>query len=179
MSTRKIEDLRFCDIVIVMDENQIEMIIQGIAFDPCTQKPVILLQSRTDSSILPLELSPFEANAILVNLKGIRTPRLLTHDLFAFFMRRHSFAVTGLLIYGRDENKYKAKLEYAQGRKVHTLDVRPSDGIALALQFNAPIFAYDYLVLTQPEDLQPYRDPDHLPPESLYIDAEGSEQKLM
>ena len=59
------------------------------------------------------------------------------------------------------------------------LDVRPSDGIALAIQFKAPIYSYNYLVVSQPENLYPYSDPDHLPPESLYINAEDGDHHFM
>jgi hypothetical protein len=162
-----------------MEESLIEMVIQGIAFNSVSKTPVILLQSKIDNSILPIELGAFEANAILLNLKGIETPRMLTHDLFAHFMRRHGFQVTRLLIYSRDGQKYKAKLVYRRGRRSSMLDVRPSDGIALSLQFRAPIFAYGYLVVSQPEELTAYSDPDRLPPESLYIDADSGSQSYM
>ena len=116
-----------------MVNNLVELSIQGIAYNAATKTPVILLHTKSDHFVLPIEVGPFEANTILVRLKGIETPRMLTHALFASFMKRHRFKVERLLIFSREKKNYKAKLQYRKGRRTYMMDVRPSDGIALSI----------------------------------------------
>ena len=162
-----------------MKKSVVRLTIQGIALDSSAEMPVILLKPPENSHVLPLRLGPFEANAILLMLKNIHPPRSLTHDLFATFMKQNGYIVSSLLIYGRDRDRYKAKLYYRRRRRTKELEVRPSDGLVLALHFGAPVYTYDYLLSVLPEQLDAYRDPRHLPPDSMYISMENANTHLM
>jgi bifunctional DNase/RNase len=65
----------------------------------------------------------------------------MTHDLFFQFMQKHRFSIKKLVLSSGREGKITARLFYGRGAFPYTLDVRPSDGIALALRSKSPILA--------------------------------------
>ena len=162
-----------------MERNVVLLTIQGIALDSNAEMPVILLKPSDKKYVLPIKLGPFEANAIVLMLKNIHPPRSLTHDLFAEFMKQNGYTVSSLCIYGREQERYMAKLYYKKRRRIKELEVRPSDGIVLALHFGAPVYTYDHLLSVLPEKLDAYRDPQHLPPDSMYISMENANSHMM
>lgn len=73
------------------------------------------------------------------------------------------------------EDKYLARLRYSKGLRRYTVDVRPSDGIALALRLGAPILGDPQLLTiaegeTVPEDSELYSS------EILYLEPEYREK---
>jgi bifunctional DNase/RNase len=59
----------------------IKMTVRGIALDPLTNMPIIILKDADDKRALPIWVGIFEANAIALELEKISTPRPMTHDL--------------------------------------------------------------------------------------------------
>ncbi len=129
-----------------MSEMLVRLSIKGIALDNQEDVPVVILEDSRHLRVLPVPVGPFEANAIIVMLKGIRTPRMLTHELFANFMMENRFTVTKLILSGKRDSGYKAAMFYRRGRKNRLLEVRPSDGIALTLQFHNPVYTEEHLL---------------------------------
>ncbi len=162
-----------------MSENLIRLSIKGIVLDSESDVPFVLLEDRHHMRVLPVSVGPFEANAIIVLLKKIRTPRMLTHELFAHFMVENKFTVTKLVILSDREDRYKATLFYKRGRKSRLLDIRPSDGIALTLQFQAPIYAPDYLLYPKETAYSRFISPLTEQEDPLYIERENSDRTLM
>ena len=73
-------------------------------------------------------------------------PRPLTHDLFLDLMAKYAITVSSLNIDSVDDGVFYAHLELSSGHDVDYLDCRPSDGIAVALRANAPIFVDEELL---------------------------------
>lgn len=115
-------------------------------FDDETQLPVVVLKEKNGSRSLPVWIGPSEASAILLEIEKIKTPRPMTHDLFFQFMKKHRFSIKKLELSHEREAKIAARLFYGRRGFPYSIDVRPSDGIALAVRSKAPIFAAERLV---------------------------------
>jgi uncharacterized protein len=139
---------------------QVEMRIQGLMLDPITQGPLIVLRDPRTDSKLPIWVGAFEANAIATEMERIRMPRPSTHDLLRDVIRELGARLTKVVITDLQDNVFFATLflETATGPK--QIDARPSDAIALALRWDAPIYAAeDVIQAAQNIDLtQGYKD---------------------
>jgi hypothetical protein len=139
---------------------QVEMRIQGLMLDPITQGPLIVLRDPRTDSKLPIWVGAFEANAIATEMERIRMPRPSTHDLLRDVIRELGARLTKVVITDLQDNVFFATLflETAAGPK--QIDARPSDAIALALRWDAPIYAAeDVIQAAQSIDLtQGYKD---------------------
>src|SRR4026207_1644079 len=59
----------------------LEMKVKGLALDPLSNMPMIILRDEEEKRSLPIWVGLFEANAIALELEKIPTPRPMTHDL--------------------------------------------------------------------------------------------------
>ena len=139
---------------------QVEMRIQGLMLDPITQGPLIVLRDPRTDAKLPIWVGAFEANAIATEMERIRMPRPSTHDLLRDVIRELGARLTKVVVTDLQDNVFFATLflETASGPK--QIDARPSDAIALALRWDAPIYASeDVIQAAQNIDLtQGYKD---------------------
>ena len=87
-----------------------------------------------------------EANAIAMELKGVKAQRPLTHDLLKQVIVGLGGELRRVVISSVKENTYFAELLIRRDDHVFQVDARPSDSIALALRLNAPIFTSDQLL---------------------------------
>lgn len=122
-----------------MQRKMVNFVVTGLALDEHNRNPVVILQNAEGREVLPLTIGPFEASAIIMEIEGVHPPRPLTHDLFSEFFRRHRFQMIAVEIYGRENEDYYSRIRYRSKGGDHSMEVRPSDGIALALRQNAPI----------------------------------------
>ncbi|MGR3809795.1 bifunctional nuclease domain-containing protein [Jiulongibacter sp. NS-SX5] len=89
---------------------------------------------------LPIIIGMFEAQAIAIELENIKSKRPLTHDLFTSFAHSFDYTVEEVLITDIDEGVFFAKIICSDGIRQKNIDARPSDAIAIALRFKAPIY---------------------------------------
>lgn len=163
-----------------MSDNLVRLSVEALVLDRENDVPFVLLEDNHKLRVLPISIGPFEANAIIIMLKRIRMPRMLTHELFAHFMVENKFTVTKLVILGDREEEYKARLFYKRGRRKRLLELRPSDGIALALQFHSPIYAADNLLFPRESVLSRFISRSYVgTDEPVYIEKEKTERTLM
>ena len=83
-------------------------------------------------------------------------PRPFTHDLFIDLCARFSITLRYLQIDSIEDGVYYAQLVMSSGKQDEYLDCRPSDGIALALRGDIPIFVEECLLASagqKPEEL--------------------------
>jgi len=157
----------------------IEMNIKGVALDEENQMPIILLKDVNEKAILPLWIGPFEASAIIVELENIHPPRPLTHDLLANMFTLHNFKLEYLEIYSKVETNYYSRINYSRGLKHFTMEVRPSDGIALALRLKRSIFVSEHILQERKKSPSVFEFSESFPSELLYIDTEGKNATYM
>jgi len=89
---------------------------------------------------LPIMIGPYEAQAISLPMESSRPDRPMTHDLMRAIMERLRARLVRVVIDDLWNNVYYAKLYLKVGKEEMEMDARPSDAIALALRFEAPIF---------------------------------------
>jgi len=92
---------------------------------------------------LPILIGAFEAQAILLEHEGARADRPMTHDLIRTIMERAKLTLDRVVIDDFWNAVYYAKLYIRSGGEEIEIDARPSDSIALAMRFEAPIFVAD------------------------------------
>jgi bifunctional DNase/RNase len=124
-----------------------EMTIASVALDPETNSPIIVLRSLENDEQLFIWIGALEASSIVYALQGMSFERPLTHDLFKNFLERTAFKVKKMEICDLENNTFFAKLYFESGDTEFVMDSRPSDAMALAVRFNAPIFAEESVLV--------------------------------
>jgi uncharacterized protein len=123
-----------------------QMTIASLAVDPDSQSPIIVLKSLEDERPLLIWIGALEATSIVYALQGVSFERPLTHDLFRHFLDRTAFRVTRAEICDLENNTFFAKLFFSCEDTEFFMDARPSDAIAMAIRFNAPIYSEDHVI---------------------------------
>jgi bifunctional DNase/RNase len=124
----------------------VEMKVRGLALDPMSNMPIIILRDDEDKRSLPIWVGIFEANAIALELEKIPTPRPMTHDLIKNILESVEARVTKVVVTDLRENTFFAVLHLTIGEQEYQVDSRPSDAIALALRVSAPIYVDEDVV---------------------------------
>jgi hypothetical protein len=124
----------------------IRMTVRGIALDPITNMPIIILKDTDEKKALPIWVGIFEANAIALELEKVSTPRPMTHDLIKNILDGLGINVRQVVVNDLKDNTFFAVIELNANSSVVNIDSRPSDAIALALRVNAPIYVTEKVV---------------------------------
>jgi bifunctional DNase/RNase len=97
---------------------------------------------------LPIIIGPFEAQAISMVVENQRADRPLTHDLIRNVLDRLGVLLDRVVIDDFWNTIYYAKLYLKKegSEEEQEIDARPSDAIALAVRFDAPIFVADSIL---------------------------------
>ena len=107
---------------------------------------LVLLMDDEEKKVLPIAIGPLEAQAIALFLQGEEPPRPLTHDLIRSMCEKLGVGLEKIVVTDIRESTFYAELYLEQSGEVIVVDSRPSDALALALRFGAPIFMVDRLV---------------------------------
>ena len=124
----------------------LEMKVKGVALEPLSNMPMIILLDEEDKRSLPIWVGLFEANAIALELEKISPPRPMTHDLIKKILESLDARVQRVVVNDVRENTFYAVIHLRLGPADITVDSRPSDAIALALRVGAPIFVEEEVV---------------------------------
>ncbi len=124
-------------------EDMVRVKVKLVGIDQVAMCPVVVVTDMDEQHFLPIMVGPAEANAIAMELEGIRPPRPLTHDLMRDLLSKLDAQVDRVVISDlRDETYYGCIVLKTVAGKVE-VDARPSDAIALALRTQSPIFVSD------------------------------------
>jgi len=120
--------------------------IAGLTIDPASNTPIIILKSEDSDQTVPIWIGLLEATAIASALQGVAFDRPMTHDLFKNFSDMLNITVSKVEVCDIQDSTYFAKIHFASREKIFSMDARPSDAIAIALRYNAPIFIDDKVI---------------------------------
>ena len=120
--------------------------IAGLAMDPASNTPIIILKSVDGDQTVPIWIGLLEATSIASALQKIRFERPMTHDLFKNFAELMKIRVSMIEICDLVGSTYFAKIHFVSDAGNFELDSRPSDAIAIALRFDAPIYLDDKVI---------------------------------
>ncbi|MBQ4519981.1 MAG: bifunctional nuclease family protein [Bacteroidaceae bacterium] len=125
---------------------EIEDVTQGVS----GKKPFFLMLREAEGHRkLSVMVGPFEAQAILVKLRGVSVPRPLLHDAFIQSLDLLGVDLREVYIYKVSDGVFYSSLLLVHEGVRHEVDARTSDAIALALRYDAPIYTSESLLVRE------------------------------
>jgi len=100
----------------------------------------LVLAEEDGERRIPIIIGPVEAQAIAIQLEGLKPPRPLTHDLIKNIALAFDIALLEVTIYKLEEGIFYSELLCEMDGKEIRIDSRTSDAVALALRFRCPIY---------------------------------------
>jgi len=126
---------------------KVKLNVLGISYSQTQSGAYALVLAEEDGTRrIPIIVGGFEAQAIAIELEGLKPPRPLTHDLFKNFSDTYGIVLLEVNIHKLEEGVFFANVLFDNGAKEVSLDARTSDAIALALRFKCPIYTTDEIV---------------------------------
>ncbi|MFA7295016.1 MAG: bifunctional nuclease family protein, partial [Candidatus Omnitrophota bacterium] len=118
-----------------------------IVIDEKRHDQLIVLKEKGGSRVLPIVIGLNEASAIKLKISGVNPPRPLTHDLIYIILKDLNASIEKVIIDKLEETTFHAKIvvKTASGDS-KIIDARPSDSVALAVRFHAPIFVEEEII---------------------------------
>lgn len=123
--------------------NLVKLAVKGISYSHSQNGAYALILDEVEGSRkLPIVIGAFEAQSIAIAIEEeISPPRPLTHDLFKTFADHYSIGLKEIIIYKLLDGVFFSHIVFDQNGVEEKFDARTSDAIALALRFQAPIYA--------------------------------------
>lgn len=100
----------------------------------------LVLAEENGERRIPIIIGAFEAQAIAIELEGLKPPRPLTHDLFLQFTNAFKIEALEVNIFKLEEGVFFSNLVLKHEKANIIIDSRTSDAVALALRFKCPIY---------------------------------------
>jgi bifunctional DNase/RNase len=101
---------------------------------------LLLASDRNPDLKFPIVIGQQEAQSISLHLEGIKPSRPLTHDLFIQLVGHAEIILNNIEITSFQDGIFYAKISCSLNNSDFLVDARPSDGIAISLRANIPIF---------------------------------------
>lgn len=126
---------------------KVKLSILGISFSQVQAGAYALIFSEENGPRrLPIVIGTPEAQSIAIVMEKINPPRPLSHDLMVSVFSALNVELLEVFIYKFDEGAFFAELTLQQGEDQYKIDSRTSDGVALAIRTNAPIFTTEEIM---------------------------------
>lgn len=106
----------------------------------------LVLAEENGERRIPIIIGPVEAQAIAIQLEGLKPPRPLTHDLIKNMAMAFDIALLEVTIYKLEEGIFYSELLCEMNGKEINIDSRTSDAVALALRFRCPIYTTEEIL---------------------------------
>jgi bifunctional DNase/RNase len=126
------------------------MELARIIMSDVNEQQVVYLRETDGQRSFPILIGVYEAVSINRHVKGETTERPLTHDLLRKTIEELGGEIQDIVINNLQEHTYFALIRIRRDGELIEIDSRPSDAIALAVQFRPPLPIYvDDSVLEQ------------------------------
>lgn len=120
---------------------KVQVDILGLSTSPSSAGAyALILKESNGKRKLPIIIGAFEAQSIALELEGMKPPRPLTHDLLKNIIDTFAVSLSEVCINELRDGTFYAKLTIEGVSETQEIDSRPSDAIALAVRYGAPIF---------------------------------------
>jgi bifunctional DNase/RNase len=117
----------------------VEVKINGLFLTQANASGVILKELEGERT-LPIIIGEYEAQSIALGLENITPPRPITHDLLLSMLETLEGQLERVIISDLRNNTYYAIIQVRRKAKLHEVDARPSDALALAVRQGIRIF---------------------------------------
>jgi uncharacterized protein len=121
----------------------VSMELRRIVTDDVREQYVIYLKEVEGERMFPIVIGLFEVVSIERRVKGVPTPRPLTHDLICQVVENLGGTVQDVMISDLQEGTYYAKIRVKMNGELVDIDSRPSDAIAVAVTADVPIYVHE------------------------------------
>jgi bifunctional DNase/RNase len=119
--------------------------LSRIIINEMSDQQIIILKEHNGSRSFPIVIGISEIFAIDRRLKGIETPRPMTHDLMDNIIKSIGAKIEKIVINDLRQHTFYAKITISINGKKIEIDSRPSDAIALGVASNTPIFVAEHV----------------------------------
>ena len=103
--------------------SKIRLNVLGISYSQTqTGAYALVLAEEAGKRRIPIIVGGFEAQAIAIQLEGLKPPRPLTHDLFLNFSKTFKIDLIEVTIYKLEEGVFFAKLTCDDGKNIVEID---------------------------------------------------------
>ncbi|MEA1875051.1 MAG: bifunctional nuclease family protein [Bacteroidota bacterium] len=127
--------------------NKIRLKVLGLSYSQTqTGAYALILEAEGTDHRIPIIIGSFEAQSIALQLENLTPPRPLTHDLFTNFANKFGIGLREVLIHKLEEGVFHSRLIFQKDDKRVEIDARTSDGVALALRFDCPIYTSSEII---------------------------------
>jgi len=123
-----------------------EVELSRIIINETSDQQIIVLKERKGSRSFPIVIGIMEIFAIERRLKGIKTPRPMTHDLLANVIDKMGAKIQKIVITDLRNHTFYATIHFKVNGSVVQVDSRPSDAIALGVAFKSPMYAAEHIL---------------------------------
>jgi bifunctional DNase/RNase len=146
-------------------EGMVELVVESV--EPSVGGMRLLLVERGEQERkVPMLIGDAEAAAIQMRLSRQSYSRPLTHDLLETLLEELGASVVKLEIDDLRDGVFLARLFVIdRDGELLSLDVRPSDGVTLAVGCDAPIYIAEPVIEQATRDVPAQWPPDSMPPE--------------
>jgi len=101
---------------------------------------ILLLESKDNSDLkFPIVIGYNEAQAITIEMEGIKPSRPLTHDLFVIMLNDLSIKIESITITKFVDGIFYSIITVNSNNESINIDSRPSDAVAISLRSKVPI----------------------------------------
>ena len=120
---------------------KVRLSVLGLSYSETQSGAYALVLAEEDGDRrIPIIIGAFEAQAIAIELEGLKPPRPLTHDLFLQFASSYNIDLLEVNIFKLEEGVFFSNLVFNHEKQNVVVDSRTSDAVALALRFKCPIY---------------------------------------
>jgi len=116
------------------------MELKRIIISEVHDQQVVMLKEVEGERSFPIVIGIFESTSIDRRVKGMPSPRPLTHDLVTSVIENLGGELRDIYISELRDHTYFAKLRIRMNGEMVEVDSRPSDAIALAVTAKVPIY---------------------------------------
>jgi len=118
----------------------IQMELRRIIISELDDHQIVILKGVDGERNFPIVIGIFEATSIDRRVRGLPSPRPLTHDLIISVVEQMGGEIQDIIISDLKEHTYFAKLRVRKEGELTEVDCRPSDAIAVAVASRVPIY---------------------------------------
>lgn len=118
----------------------IQMELRRIIISELDDHQIVILKEVDGERNFPIVIGIFEATSIDRRVRGLPSPRPLTHDLIISVVEQMGGEIQDIIISDLKEHTYFAKLRVRKEGELTEVDCRPSDAIAVAVASRVPIY---------------------------------------
>jgi len=127
---------------------KIRLRILGLSYSQDQSGAYALVLAENDGNRrIPIIIGAVEAQAIAINLEGLKPPRPLTHDLFTTVLKTFDIQLTEVFIHAFEEGIFYAEIKLSGNNGNFSIDSRTSDAIAMALRCSCPIYTTEEVMV--------------------------------